>query len=92
MNARRKQKLLRDFLKLIENRKLNEKDYEELIQKLGTEVKKGDGAANKLNVELSKIYMNPNRRNSKIKAVGIVIEEFSAKVIAETITRITRGY
>ena len=92
MNARRKRKLLRSFLSLIENRELNEKDYAELIQKLEKEYKKRDGAVEVLIEKLSKIYKKPDKRNNKIKAIRIAVEEFSAKVIAETITRVTRGY
>jgi len=92
VNARQKKKLLRRFLNLIGNHELNEKDYDELVQKLETELEKRDGAVIELMEKLNKIYKNSNRRNNKIKAAGIVIEEFIAKIIAETITRETRGY
>ena len=92
MNSRQKRKLLRGFLKLIETRGLNEKCYDEVVQILASQFEKRDGAVIELLDKLSRIYKTPERKNNKLKAAGVVIEEFIVKVIAEIVIRSSRGY
>jgi hypothetical protein len=87
-----RRRLLRRFMKLIENSKLTEKDYSELLQKLAVQAEKGDGAVVGMMEELKRIHNTVESRSKRMKAIGIAIEEFIAKVIAEAIWRGSRGY
>lgn len=87
MNARERKKLLHNFLKLIENGELNEKCFDELVEKLAIQHKKGDGAVIELLDKLDRIHRTTKKGRGKIAAIRMVVEEFIAKVIAETINR-----
>ena len=91
MNSRQRRKLLRRFLNLIEDVELDETFYEELVSKLTIQVERGDGAAIELLNRIHRIHKTSKTRNKKMEAIGTVIKEFIVQVIAEYMTRMSKG-
>jgi len=92
MNARRKRRLLRTFLQLVERGELEQPHWDEVCHKLETQVNKGDRDIIELVQKMRRISRTSQIRQGKTEAVLIVLEEFIVKVIAETIRRSMRGY
>ena len=92
MNTRRKRRLLRAFLQLVEDGELEQPYWDELCDKLETQANKGDRDIIEILQKMRSIFETSQIRQGKMKAVIIVLEEFIVKVIAETIRRSMRGY
>lgn len=79
-------------MKLIEKGKLTEKEYNELLLKLAIQFKYKDEAVFFMSGSMKSIKDSIKSKKEKMKAIGLVVEEFVAKIIAETIVRGSRGY
>jgi hypothetical protein len=92
MKTRSRIKLLHSFLGLIEKDELSEKDFSELLDKLNILAKKKDRRVVEFLNDLNNVNRVHKAKKDKMKAVGIIVEEFIAKVVAEICVKITRGY
>lgn len=81
--------MLCSIFNLIEKEELSEKEWEEVFDKWSTQLRQNNGDLKELHFDT---YRISKKQTNRVRAVGILVEEFVVKTLAETAVRWIRGY